>query len=133
MTSENLDASPRHFPADWPPGCPPSGAVDAAGIVHRIVKNQPPQEDELKSHAELGLAPGAPPCARLAISVFTSREGACHRLRLSPHLGTMVASAALSAEHGRLGTPNAKSGHREWWPYAGVVRHALFSGASACP
>lgn len=133
MTSENLDASPRHFPAEWPTGCPPSEATDAAGTVHRIVKSHPPQEDDLKSHAELGLASAAPQCSRLGVSVFTSRDRACHRLKLSPHLGTMVASAALTADHGKLGTPNAKSGHCQWWPYAGVVRHTLFSEASACP
>jgi hypothetical protein len=32
------------FPQPWPDACPPADAVDADGIVYRLVKDDPPAE-----------------------------------------------------------------------------------------
>ncbi len=53
-------------------------------------KGKAPTVEDFKTYHELGLAPQAPPCSRRAISVFNSRLNACHRLKLTPRLGTQV-------------------------------------------
>jgi hypothetical protein len=121
------------FPSDWPPGCPPHDADDARGAVFRIVRNSVPTPEDFKTHEELGLAPSAPPCARRSVSVFLRREGACHRLRLSPHLGTRVAEGMLDPSCGKMKLSSVKSGHIDWWPYQGVERHQYFKEAVPCP
>jgi hypothetical protein len=133
MTIPSSHAASNSFGNGWPADCPPKDAVDADGLVHRIVKSNPPDEEDLKSHAELGTALNAPECGRRGVSVYSTRKHACHRLKLSPRLGTMVAEATLCASHGKMMVTSPKSGHIEWWPYEGVARHLLFQGASPCP
>jgi hypothetical protein len=124
--------STLRFPSYFPPACPPAEARDANGAFYRIVSGSPLREDDFKSHREGGTAPSAPPCGRCGISVFISRAGACHRLRLSPHLGHAVAEGRLAPENGKTLLTNQRSGHVEWWPYDGVVRHQLFSDPRPC-
>ncbi|HEX7375931.1 MAG TPA: hypothetical protein VF278_02410 [Pirellulales bacterium] len=42
------------FPIDWPSDCPPTDSQDAAGLVFRIVKNDPPVAADLATHRETG-------------------------------------------------------------------------------
>ncbi len=133
MTAPSSTISAPAAGGAWPADCPPADAVDAGGVVHRIVSHDPPTEDDLKSHAELGLAVNGPECLRRGVSLFSTRQQACHRLQFSRHLGTMVASATLQPVHGKMTRPHAKSGHLTWWSADGVVRHALFRGARPCP
>jgi hypothetical protein len=100
----------------FPDGCPPDDARNAEGVVFRIVVGAVFDPDDFKSHAELNKARGAPPCARCGVSVYDSLVNACHRLRISPHLGSAIAEGELEAATGRLSAPN-RQGHMEWWPY----------------
>lgn len=120
------------FPATWPENCPPPDAADASGEVFRIVNDDPPSVDDLKSYAELGLLPDASPCRRAAISVYQSRSQACHRLQMSPRLGRGVAAATLAPTHGRMKLTDERSGHIAWWAPEGLDRAQLFSGMKPC-
>jgi len=117
----------------WPANCPPADAVEADGVAHRIVSHDPPTENDLRSHAELGLAVDAPECLRRGVSLFSTRQQACHRLKLSRHLDSMVASATLQPAHGKVTRPPTKNGHFTWWSAVELVRHVLFQGARPCP
>jgi hypothetical protein len=101
--------------------------------VFRILRAQTPTPEDFRTYAELGLAPSAPDCARRSVSVFTSRERACHRLKLSPRLGTCVAEGTLDPSCGKMMVTKGKSGHIDWWPYEGVERHRYFKEALSCP
>jgi hypothetical protein len=112
---------------------PPQDAEDASGAVFRIVAGDSVTSEDLKTYDELGLAPSAPACNRRALSVYRTRETACHRLKLSPRLRTAVASATLNPADGKLKLTNPRSGHISWWPFDGVDRLAPFTEASPCP
>lgn len=120
------------FPAAWPTNCPPPDAGDASGEVFRIVNDDPPSEQDLKSYAELGLLPDANACRRTAVSVFPSHAQACHRLQMSPRLGRGVASATLVPAHGKMKLTDDRSGHIAWWAPEGLDRVHLFGGMKPC-
>jgi hypothetical protein len=120
--------------SNWPPNCPPADAVDVGGDVYRVVLSNPPSADDFKSYHELDI-PGGTPCRRRAISVYGTRVQACHRARMSPHLGTTVARGELEACHGKMKLTNPKSGHIEWWCAADLdctERMTLFVEVEPC-
>jgi hypothetical protein len=101
--------------------------VDAAGIVFRVVKNDPPHDKDLESHFESGRLPKAPPCLRCGLSVFRELRDAAHQRHLLPKLGRWIAQATLHADHGRTKpTPTKIPTHTTWWAYDGVHRASLF-------
>ena len=116
------------FPTDWPPGCPPQDATDADGEVFRIVKHEPPNDEDLASHLETGRLQKAPACLRCGLSVFREIRDAVHQRHLIPKLGTLIAQATLRAEHGKTKlTSGMQPTHTTWWAYEGVNRARLFS------
>lgn len=119
------------YPPDWPPGCPPSSAPPASGEVFRIVY-APPAPEDFQTYAELGLAPAAPPCKRLSLSVFSTRVAACHQAGKYPRLGNHVARGTLHPGLGHL-SPASNTGHQEWWAPARVDRRACFGDSQPCP
>jgi hypothetical protein len=120
------------YPPDWPENCPPQDATPAGGDLYRIVSSNPPRIDDLESYEELGTPARGSECRRRAISVFETREMACHRLRYSPYLGSAVAKGTLDATHGKLKLTNAKSGHIAWWCPVEVKRVELFGEVEPC-
>lgn len=114
------------FDLSLPENCPLAGATPQVREVFRCVKNDPPTPDDLLTHLELGLAPTADPCRRASVSLYSTYTKAKHRLDMSPHLGTHIASATLQAEHGPTSNPAPNSGHFDWWPYAGMRRPTDF-------
>jgi hypothetical protein len=119
---------PLKFPSDWPGDCPPQDAVDADGIVYRIVNNNPPQDKDLECHFESGRLPKAPPCLRCGLSVFRDLTDAAHQRHLLPKLGKWIAQATLAANHGKAKLTNGKQpSHTTWWAYDGVKRASLFA------
>jgi hypothetical protein len=116
------------FAEGWPADCPPTDAIDAAGVVFRIVDHEPPTTADFVTHFESGRMRGAPPCLRCGLSVFREFRDAIHQRRLFPKIGGLVAQGTLSAEHGktRLTTGRLPT-HTTWWSYATVVRASLFS------
>ena len=118
----------QRFPADWPIDCPPGDAVDAAGVVFRIVKHAPPLGEDLASHQESGRLLKAPACLRCGLSVFREIRDAVHQRQLIPKLGNLIAQARLQAEHGKTKLTEGKQPtHTTWWTYEGVHRASLFS------
>jgi len=117
-----------HFPTEWLTDCPPHDAVDAAGEVFRIVKHEPPKEEDLASHHETGRLPKAPACLRCGLSVFREIREAVHQRQLIPKLGSLIAQAQLQAEHGKTKLTEGKQPtHTTWWAYEGINRASLFS------
>ena len=116
------------FPSNWPENCPPSDAVDASGIVFRIVKYSPPMADDFATHYETGRLPKAPPCLRCGLSVFREKHDAVHQRELMPRLGKLIAEANLRPEHGKTKlTSGMRPTHTTWWPHEEVDRAALFN------
>lgn len=120
------------FPTSWPNGCPPADAKPAEGPAFRIVSNSPPTAADFLSCFELGTLPDAPPCRRVAVSIFQTREQARHRQRLSPRLGTHTARAVLNPEAGSTKLTDPRTGHLAWWAPEGFARESLFDEVESC-
>lgn len=117
-----------NFPADWPSDCPPADAVDAEGIVFRIVKNNPPLGADFATHREMGRLKTAPQCLRCGLSVFRELRDAVHQRLLLPKLGQWIAIASLAGNHGKTKvTAGQQPTHTTFWSYEGVDRAALFA------
>ncbi len=110
-----------------PPNCPLEGASEKELQAFRIVKNNPPTQEDFLTYHELGQLPKSNACKRASVSVFSCYEGAKHRLELSPHLGKHIARATLGTGHGKVSHAHPESGHIDWWPYAGMRRPDDFS------
>lgn len=115
------------FPPDWPDGCPPGDALDANGVVFRVVKGESPIAADFASHFESGRMPDAPKCLRCGLSVFQALGDAIHQRQLLPKLGRFIAQGTLDVEHGKIKlTPTRQPTHATWWPYRDVDRASLF-------
>jgi hypothetical protein len=111
------------FDLELPAGCPKQDVETFEGIAYRVVKTAPPTAVDLLTYSELKLLPAAHPCKRGSISLFETLAQAQHRLEVSPHLGTYVASVSLTTAHGKVSKPSS-TGHIDWWPYAGMRKPA---------
>ena len=114
-----------NFPADWPPGCPPSDAEDATGDVYRVAKSDPLVANDFLSYHELGTARGDP-ILRCGLSVFGQATDAEHASRKFRNMGKVIAKATLKPEHGKS-KQTGRPTHTTWWPYREVNRVSLFS------
>ena len=116
------------FPVDWPVDCPPESAEPASGVVFRLVRVNPPVDDDFLTHHESGKMVNAPPCLRRGLSVFRCRVDAEHQHRAFPKLGAFIASGDLEGHHGLINvTPGKQPTHSTWWPFEDVDRAAAFS------
>lgn len=113
------------FDLDLPPNCPVSHATEQQLLAYRVVVTDPPTAYDLRTYQELDLLPNANACKRASLSIYASYQHARHRLNVSPHLGSHVASAQLTAAHGLITSPSP-IGHIDWWPYAGKRDPAEF-------
>jgi hypothetical protein len=117
-----------NFPADWPSDCPPADAVEADGVVFRIVKNAPPMASDVATHRETGRLRAAPECLRCGLSVFRDLRDAVHQRLLMPKLGQWIAKATLIADYGKTKlTTGQQPTHTTFWTFEGVDRAALFA------
>ncbi len=130
--SEMAEFPSTHVFSDgWPDGCPPGDALDAAGVIFRIVDNSPPTAADFVTHFESGRLPKAPVCLRCGLSVFEEFGDAVHQRRLLPKLGRLIAQGTLSAEHGKTKLTTGKQPtHTTWWSYRDVDRASLFTIAA---
>jgi hypothetical protein len=116
------------FPEGWPNDCPPAEAIDASGMIFRIVNREPPAPEDFVSHFEAGKLPKAPPCLRCGLSVFQELGDAIHQRRLLPKLGRLIARGEVFAQHGKIKLATGKQPtHTTWWAYRDVNRASLFS------
>lgn len=120
------------FPDYFPEGCPPADATEAVGDVFRIVRAGEIGEADFRSHHELGIALGAPACARCGVSLFDSFDGAMHRRRLSPYLGAFISHGRLAPSAGKMKLTKPSSGHIEWWAFEGTKRSGFFEAPLPC-
>lgn len=119
---------PKNWPKNWPENCPPNDAIDAAGDVFRLVRNDPPNPDDLESHFEAGTLKSAPHCLRCGLSVFREIRDAVHQRVLIPKLGRLIARGTLKAEHGKTKLTSGKQPtHTTWWAFSEVNRETLFA------
>lgn len=115
------------FPADWPQECPPTDAEVAGGQVYRVVKSNPPTEEDLLSVRELRQQRNGCPCMQRGLSVFHKYRDACHTLKVFPKLGKFIAKGDLEESHGKQKKTGKKAdSHYTWWPYREVDRASLF-------
>lgn len=115
------------FPTDWPAGCPPDDAEEASGPVFRLVKANPPEVGDFKTHRERGVLVTAPACLRCGLSLFRTRADTEHQHRAYPMLGRYIASGILSAEDGVVKlTQSRQPTHTTWWPFEGIDRKRVF-------
>jgi hypothetical protein len=116
------------FPEDWPNDCRPSDADEASGDVYRIVRDDPPAATDFATHRETGRLPKAPPCLRCGLSVFRDFRDARHQRNLFPKLGSLIARAALTSDHGLTKlTHGSQPTHTTWWAFEGIHGASLFA------
>ncbi len=116
----------RTFDQPLPDACPPQSATARQQPAYRIVQANPPSAEDFKTHAELGRAPFADQCRRSSLSIFATFRQAAHRKSLTPKLGSHIAYANLTPEHGLI-SPQNSTGHMDWWAYSGMVKPNEFS------
>ncbi len=116
------------FPKTWAANCPPTDAIDADGLVFRVVNNNPPVAGDFATHFETGRLPQAPACLRCGLSVFRDHRDAVHLRKLFPKIGGLVAVGDLKPLHGKTKlTSGQQPTHTTWWVYENVDRCQPFS------
>lgn len=118
------------FPDEFPADCPFNDAVDCNLAVFIVAPEIPVPEACCRSQSEKGgarNARGDAACMRHGLSVFPTTASCRHMRDLLPHLGSHVARAQLTPDHGKVRETRGRAPlHMTWWPYSGVVRHQLF-------
>lgn len=114
------------YPCHWR-DCPPIDAVDANGVVFRVVKSSPPTDTDFLTYEEMGKGYG-PPCKRRGLSIFVDFAAAQHCIDLFGQFGNIIAKGNLTPKHGRIKKTQTtpQPDHYTWWPYVGVQRSGLF-------
>lgn len=121
-------AAPQGGSACWPPSltwpsfypdrCPPAEATPAAGVVLRLVRNDPPSADDFLAWCvENGKLLKSRPCQSCAVSVFDTLEDVRKLQRRVPgQRPKPVAQGELKSEMGvTKPTPAKERSHRSWW------------------
>ena len=103
-----------------PDDCPPDAAeeIDAPRTVYRLVRNNPPSDDDFRSQrAEKPTARfNVSECRARGLSVFAERRVA-ERLAKKPNLtGSVICQVTLTPGAGRIKQTGGRS-HYTWWPY----------------
>ena len=104
----------------FPDNCPPDTAaeIDAMCFVYRLVRNNPPTNDDFRSQrAEKPTARfNVSECRARGLSIFADRRVA-ERLAKKPNLtGSEICQVVLTPGAGRIKQTGGRS-HYTWWPY----------------
>jgi len=106
-----------------PPGCPPDEAeeIKTTRYVFRLVRTNPPTEEDFKSKRAENLVP-KPPCVSecefCGVSVFPKKRDAAAKTRKLPNFkGLLVCRVTLTAGAGKIQKTFSR-GHHTWWPLA---------------
>jgi hypothetical protein len=125
LTNVDKLVQPNSFPTGWPQNCPPPDAGSVESTYYRIVKSNPPTDDDFRSYAELGLVrKGTDPCVLCGLSVYDTLEAAINARSNFPILGDQIARGSLTDDHGKM--KKGRAHHWTWWPFENVARAALF-------
>jgi hypothetical protein len=104
-----------------PDGCPPedSDIVLTERVVFRIVKTNPPTEDDFRSQrAERPRAEFfADECVARGLSVHTDEVDSLELLKLPRLRGRMICQVTLLSGAGRI-KQTGRPSHHTWWPLA---------------
>lgn len=104
-----------------PDDCPPEESEDITEplIVFRLVRNNPPTDDDFKSQrAEKPTQNfGVSECIARGVSVFKERAAAEKMSKARNLKGTMVCQVELDRGAGRIQRTGSRS-HYTWWPLA---------------
>lgn len=113
-------ASRKMFNEPLPPSCPPSYSSNGAlGQVWRLVKNNPPDENDFLSHAALGKHDYTnDPCGFASCSFWQKEEQAREKQKLPKLRDRKLAELNIPAGSGHWVIK--KNGHVDFWRYQGV-------------
>ena len=105
-----------------PDDCPPDEAkeVDAPRVVYRLVRNNPPTDDDFQSQrAERPdrVFRDVTECQARGLSVFASRTIAEQLSTRGSLQGTAICQVILVPGAGRI-QPTGRRSHHTWWPLA---------------
>jgi hypothetical protein len=119
-----------NWPSFFPPQCPPSDAMDASAEVFRLVSSNPPTVSDFECWAQRHPKKWMGNCKASGLSVFTAKSDALQLVRRVPGMlapGTLIASASLSSEAGKLmHTSRNGNSHHTWWAPAGFDHIVAF-------
>ena len=112
------------FPSDFPDNCPPGGSASPDGRYYRIVKNDPPTDEDfvsvfrhdrgraqkLASLGRLSL------CETMGLSVYERMEDIVQHAAQSPRLGSFISEVKLVPSSGMIQhTGRDGNSHHTWW------------------
>ncbi len=104
-----------------PEGCPPDAAeeVTQRRIVYRLVRNNPPTNDDFRSQRAEQLQQhfNVPECQVRGVSVFGDYAAAVKLSKSRPQRGKQVCRVTLLRGAGRIQKTGSQS-HYTWWPLA---------------
>ena len=112
------------FPSDFPDDCPPNDSVQPEGTFYRIVRSNPPTDDDFISvvrgnrERALGLVRkgNITLCEAMGLSVYGYREDILQHASQSPQLGMFISEIRLGPADGRiLSTSRRGNSHHTWW------------------
>ncbi len=119
------------FSKDLPDDCPLSRAMPCNLTIYMLCRSATLSGHDCLTQAERGRATnvsGEYICTRHGLSVFPSLESCIHQQKLFPHLGSHIAVASLTTEHGVIAdTPSKNPSHMTWWAYDEVKRVECFT------
>jgi hypothetical protein len=121
----------------FPEGCPPEQAGPTSGTFFRLVRSDPPGEDEFRTHREKGYNRGGDPCQKCGLSIYGEQTDAADLYRFfarrhgvhGTRIGNLVAKLSLNPSHGKLmPTPRQRrpDSHHTWWPFCETDRVSSF-------
>lgn len=117
------------FRESLPDGCPPSESEELSSerVVSRLVRNNPPTEDDFRSQrSERPLVVfDVSECLARGVSVY-ERQADCEKTRKLPRFRrSHVCRVRLKSGAGHL-QQTFKPSHHTWWPFAAfnVVEHS---------
>lgn len=125
MSDANNPAEPEQlepeWPAHFPPACPPRDAEDLRGTVYMLVATDPPTPTDMECAIDRRTFIGKPECARASLSCARDPEHLADLRRNSKRMRNfLIASAAFSAEHGKIMQTGGPEHYSMW-----LRRHAL--------
>ena len=102
---------------DLPQECPPEGATNPQGkIFYRIIKNNPPIQEDFFSHRKLYPAKffKVSECQARSTSIFDSLEACRRLLKNNRFKGCRITKLLLPPESGVI-LKTGQPGHFSWW------------------
>ena len=104
-----------------PDGCPPEEAEDVSEprIVFRLVRSDPPTDDDFKSQrAENPKRPFHDECRARGLSVHGDARDSARTMKLPAQKGKHICRVELDAGAGSI-QKTGRGSHHTWWPLAG--------------